>query len=135
MKDNYAVPSRFHTRTAMIMRLTLLLLSMFFLVPFSHADIPSSPPILTIYNFGAFVSADPFIPSHIGFRVVDRRLLYHLDAVCTFVTSETYPSIYLDRWWPCTDVENHEELIEYWIDKHFVKLRRPWLDFDFKTNV
>jgi hypothetical protein len=116
------------------MRSILSLISVFLLSFLSYANIPPSPPILTIYKFGAFVSADPFIPSHIGFSVLDSRPLYHVDADCTFLTSETYPSIFLNGWWRCTDTENHEEMVEFWIDKHFIKLRRPWLDYNAETN-
>jgi len=116
------------------MHSTLPLLPILLLAPLSSAEIPSSPPTLTIYKFGAFVSADPFIPSHIGFSVLDPRPLHHVDADCTFSTSETYPSIYMGGWWPCTNSENHEELVEFWIDQHFIKLRRPWVDYNAETN-
>jgi hypothetical protein len=78
---------------------------------------------LHVTNFGAFLSAEPGIPSHVSFHVSDTRADWSAEVDCVFVTNDSYPFLYVGGYWPCRG----DTGIGFWLADAFLRIHRPFL--------
>jgi hypothetical protein len=107
------------------MRVNFLAILTLLLTPLAKSA-PIEPPNLIVSNFGAFVSSNEGLSSHVAFTVVDPRPEYYLNTTCVFSATDQQATVSLGGWNDCGDSGIDE--LSFWLgeDLRFLSLRRPW---------
>jgi hypothetical protein len=86
------------------------------------------PPNLIVSSFGAFVSSDWDLKTHVSFNVVDPRTEYYYNATCKLSATMDETRQALGRYTPCGSA--NEVFFFLARDLSQLSLKRPWVSKD-----